>query len=312
MVSSIKKEYENMKLNFDFGEKKEPEKPVEEKKPEIVDRTPFDHFDIEAAKVHFVDFEDQLSKMNKKASELKISDDKQLEIAMQMLIQCRTIVRRAEDAKDALPAFKVAKQFKNGVDKLIRERLKKPIGLLEDIIKPKVNSYEQAQAEIKRRIAQKKADEDAKLAKEEADRLKKEAEEKHAKEVEEAAALQEDLNKQADEAKVDRVTVPIPEKPEEEESIIEPPAPVVEKTDKVKTDTGSAKVESTWICEIVDLMKVPTVYRVVDQKLLDIAVKNGAREIPGCKIYESFETKVRLAHQTKQTSLLDDEKEMKF
>ncbi len=302
-----------MEPNFNFDKKKEPEKPLEEKKPEVVDSTPFDHFDVEAAKVNFVDFEDQLSKMNKKASELKISDDKQLEIAMQMLIQCRTIVRRAEDAKDALPAFKVAKQFKNGVDKLIRERLKKPIGLLEGIIKPKVNSYEQAQAEIKRRIAQKKADEDAKLAKEEADRLKKEAEEKHKKEVEEAAALQEDLNKQADAAKVDRVTVPIPEKPEEEEPIIEPPAPVVEKTDKVKTDDGSAKVESTWICEIVEPGKVPRQYCMPDQKVLDRVVKDdGVREVAGCKIYESFETKVRLAHQTKQTSLLDDGKEMKF
>ncbi len=49
-----------MELNFNFDKKKEPEKPLEEKKPEVVDRTPFDHFDIEAAKVNFVDFEKQL------------------------------------------------------------------------------------------------------------------------------------------------------------------------------------------------------------------------------------------------------------
>ncbi len=300
-----------MELNFDF-EKKETDNKIDVKEPEVVEKTPFDHFDIEAAKVNFVDFEDQLSKMNKKASELKITDTKQLEKAMQMLVQCKTILRRADDAKNALPAFNVARQFKNGVDKFIREKLKKPIGLLEGIIKPKVSNYQQAQAELDRRIAQQKADEDARLAKEEAERAQKEADEKHEKELEEAAALQEKLNKQADDANVDRVSVPIPEKPEDEEPIIEPPAPVVEKTDKVKTGDGSAKVESVWICEIIDPMKVPTVYRVVDQKLLDIAVKNGAREIPGCKIYESFETKVRLAHQTKQTSLLDDEKEMKF
>ena len=301
-----------MELNFNF-DKKETDNKIDVKEPEVVEKTPFDHFNIEAAKVNFVDFEDQLSKMNKKASELKINDAKQLETAMQMLVQCKTILRRAEDAKNALPEFNVARQFKNGVDKFIREKLKKPIGLLEGIIRPKVSSYQQAQAEIERRIAQKKAEEDAKIAKEEAERLQKEADEKHKKEVEEAAALQEKLNKQADDANVDRVDVPIPEKPEEEEPIIDPPAPVVEKTDKVKTDDGSAKVESTWICEIVEPGKVPRQYCMPDQKVLDRVVKDdGVREVAGCKIYESFETKVRLAHQTKQTSLLDDGKEMKF
>ncbi len=301
-----------MKLNFDFGNK-ETDNKAEVKEPEVVEKTPFDHFDIEAAKVNFVDFENQLSDMRGKASELKITDDSTLETAMQMLIQCKTIVKHAEDAKNILPAFKVARQFKNGVDKFIRERLKKPVGLLEGIIRPKVNSYQQAQAEIERRIAQKKAEEDAKKAKEEAEAAQKEADEKHQQELDDAVALQEKLNKQADEAKVDRVSVPIPEKPEEIDPIIEAPAPVVEKIDKVKTSHGSAKVESVWICEIVEPIKVPTVYRVVDQKMLDIAVKNGAREIPGCKIYESFDPKVRLSHRPKQTSLLDDgEEEMKF
>ena len=137
--------------------------------------------------------------------------------------------------------------------------------------------------------------------------------EKHQKDLQEAEDLQAKLNKDADEAKVDRVDVPIPEKPEDVEPIIEPPAPVVEKIDKVKTQHGSAKVESTWICEIIDPDKVPRKWCVPDQKLLDKAVKDGNRIIAGCKIYESFETKVRLAHQTKQTSLYDDEDiEMKF
>ena len=59
--------------------------------------------------------------------------------------------------------------------------------------------------------------------------------------------------------------------------------------------------------------KIPREYCVPDYRFLKELVDDGAREIPGCKIYESFDTKVRLAHRTKQTSLLDDgEEEMKF
>ena len=71
--------------------------------------------------------------------------------------------------------------------------------------------------------------------------------------------------------------------------------PVTQKSEKVITDHGTSKVESVWKCTVVDTAAVPRNFCTPDQGLLDAAVITGVREIPGCKIEEVFDTKIRLS-----------------
>ena len=91
--------------------------------------------------------------------------------------------------------------------------------------------------------------------------------------AEEAAKLQEKLNKQA---KKDKVPAPkvIEVKPQKAETMIH-------------TQGGhSQHLRKMWVGEIEDPGKVPHEYCIPDQKLINQAVKMGAREIVGVKIYE--------------------------
>jgi hypothetical protein len=45
-------------------------------------------------------------------------------------------------------------------------------------------------------------------------------------------------------------------------------------------------VSKVWKWELVDPMQVPTEYWSIDPAKLDAAVKAGAREIPGVRVYE--------------------------
>lgn len=60
----------------------------------------------------------------------------------------------------------------------------------------------------------------------------------------------------------------------------------VEAPRTVATQSGELRTRKTWKMEIVDPDAVPAEYQSPDEKKIKEAIKNGKREIPGCKIWE--------------------------
>uniref|UniRef100_A0A6M3JV58 Uncharacterized protein n=1 Tax=viral metagenome TaxID=1070528 RepID=A0A6M3JV58_9ZZZZ len=274
---------------------------------EIVDDTPFDQFDL--AKIQtvgsFLAIKEKLGIMREKAKQLVVKDEASNTLAMEMRVQIKALLKSIDDAKDAYPPYKTASEFKNGADRFLREQYRKPLEEIDTkLVAPKINSYQKAQAEINRRIAAKKAEEDAKIAREEAEKKATEEKERQEKERQDAIALQAKLNLEADESGVERVSVHIPEVTVSDILPSMPETPVTPKTEKVITDHGSSKIESSWICIIIDANQVPRNFCVPDQKLLNAAIDAGVREIPGCKIEEIFESKVRLSRKRVQNDIV--------
>jgi len=267
--------------------------------PELVNQTPFDRderFSLIKAESSFVEIKNTLLSMHKNAQTIDVKDPISNNTAMEMLVQCKALVKMADKIKNNIPAYNAAAEFKSGVDTFVREQLRKPIEKIESLINPKVSSYQRAQAELQRRIAQKQAEEEAKRIAEEVKKAEAEAKRIYEQKLKDAEELQKRLNKEADKAGVERVHVETPEFIEPEVSIAPSlVTPIVKQTEKVTTDQGKATVTSKWVCVVIDSDKVPREYCMPDQKALDNAVESGIREISGCKIEEKFEAKVRMS-----------------
>lgn len=304
-----------MKLNFDFGSNTVNRKSqniisliqgdkIDSSRitTEVVQQTPFDQderFSLIKAELSFVDIKDKLVLMRKNAVDIDVKDAISNKTAMEMLVQCKALIKKADKAKQGIPAYSAAAKFKSGVDTFIREQLKKPIEKIERLINPKIGSYQKGQAELQRRIAQKAAQEEAKRVAEMAKKAEEIAQKEHEQKMKDAEELQKQLNEEADKAGVDRVQVDVPEF--EASEIIAPSeiAPIVKQTEKVITTQGTNTIKSKWVCIVEDADKVPREYCQPDQKALDIAVENGIRSINGCKIEEIFEAKVRMSSSRK-------------
>jgi len=293
-----------MSLNFDFGDDNigKPDtanrKGRNETNAQVVNQTPFDQderFSLVKAELSFVAIKNKLADMDKKAKALEVKDDNTNATAMEMLVQCRALIKATNKAKTGIPAYSAAAKFKSGVDTFIRDQLRKPIEKIERLINPKVGSYQKAQAELRRRIEQKKADEERERIAKETKEAEEKAEKAHAKKLKEDAELQERLNKEADDAGVERVKVDTPELVVPETIIPSTVTPIIKKTEKISTKQGTSVIKARWICKVNEPDKVPREHCVPDQKSLDVAVEAGAREIPGCYIYEKFEAKVRIS-----------------
>jgi hypothetical protein len=95
-----------------------------------------------------------------------------------------------------------------------------------------------------------------------------------------AEKVQEQVNKEAKAAGVEAPTVPAPVIPE---------APTI-----TRTETGTTAYQiKTWKCYVQSPDLVPREYCVPDGRLLNQAVKQGIREIPGCSIVEENSTRFR-------------------
>lgn len=128
-----------------------------------------------------------------------------------------------------------------------------PLADVERILKTKISSY-QTRIELERR----KAEEAARIA---------------------AIELQKKID-----AEAAANNVPAPQ-------VVAPVLPDVPKV--TRTETGSASQVKTWTFDVVDPQAVPREYLIVDDRLIRQAVKNGIREIPGVKVYEKTETRIR-------------------
>lgn len=101
------------------------------------------------------------------------------------------------------------------------------------------------------------------------------------KKAQEATAkLQAKIDKEAEKKGIEPIQVQAP---------IVPPQPT-----KMRTETGTTSYEvKSWVGEIINPAEVPRPYCEPSQKLVNQAVKEGCREIPGVKIYEKTEIRYR-------------------
>jgi len=288
-----------MDLNFDFSNLDKEKKPTD---PEVVETTPFDHFDLEKVEKEdsFVIIKQKIDIMESKAIELRVIDDSTFRTAMEMMVQLKALDKMADDFKKTHSIFKKIAEFKNGFDKLIRENIKQRTSKINDNLAPKIGFFQKTQAELERRKAAALAEEAAKKAREEAATAEKERKDQEETNRQAAIDLQAKLNLEADEAGVERVSVPIPEVSNEPIIPIIPEIPVTQKSEKVVADHGTAKIESVWIVTIVNPEMVGRNYCDPSQKKLDAAVAAGVREIAGCIIEESFDPKIRLSRKKKE------------
>jgi hypothetical protein len=60
-----------------------------------------------------------------------------------------------------------------------------------------------------------------------------------------------------------------------------------------RTESGSASIRKVWAWELENFSELPDEYKKVDEVALNKAVKSGARNIPGVKIFQKSETVIR-------------------
>lgn len=71
-------------------------------------------------------------------------------------------------------------------------------------------------------------------------------------------------------------------------------APIVRETARVTSFSGVKATASTkWKGEVVEIDKLPRQYMMANQAAIDAAIKGGARDIPGVRIYEDVRTAIR-------------------
>lgn len=67
----------------------------------------------------------------------------------------------------------------------------------------------------------------------------------------------------------------------------------METAKQVKSDDATASTRTVWKFEVLDENKVPVEFKIVDERKIREAVKNGAREIDGVRIYEDVQISIR-------------------
>uniref|UniRef100_A0A6H1ZVD9 Uncharacterized protein n=1 Tax=viral metagenome TaxID=1070528 RepID=A0A6H1ZVD9_9ZZZZ len=279
--------------------------------PEIVDEgagsiSIENQLTVERAKPDFLVIKREMDAMVSQARSIKVVDEESNLKANEMLIQLRVIARNIETAKTTNILYSTAARFKNEFDKWLRETFANPLKAMETAIKPKVNAYVNQQRELARRIAAKKAAEEAERLRKEQAKLQEQERQRQQKEREDALALKQKLDAEAQAAGVEAVNVEIPEVEEAPDvSHLLVVTPEIEKTpEKVKIDgAGTSSVKMVWNFRIIDQSKIPPEYCLPDEKKITAAIRiMNVREIPGIEIYEEADTNVRLSRKSSMST----------
>ena len=198
---------------------------------------------IEKVKIKVAEFEKALKQLEAQAEAFEVKDD----ATMKQIVELGT--------KSAKLVKKLTADRKKRIEK-------------EDAWVNTVNALYRPLTAVGKRIkdlcAKKFATYDHRVKLEEAKR-KKLAEEAHAK-------LQADLDKEADQAGVERV---------EAAPIVVPETPKV-----TRVETGSGSIRMRWTWEEQDINLVPREYLMLDASKITKQVNAGVRQIPGIKIFE--------------------------
>jgi len=286
---------------------------------EVVTSTPFDS-KMELVKVinSFENVEKQIVAMRFEVRDLKIIDATSFNNAGERLIQCRQITKLVEQHKKQSISYSEAKNLVDNVNKFIRTNFTPAIKEIEDVIQYKIRDYKKAEAEIQKRIAEKRAKEEQELRRKLIEEEKEKERRRLEKERADAIERQKILDEQAKKAGVDTVKIDIPEIPDEikiDESaiIVEPVIDTSNIDKKVKIDGGTSQMKTKWEVEIIDADKIERQYCEPSMKLLKKAVDAGVKNIAGCNIFEDSKMNVRVSnknieHAFEKTHL----KELKF
>lgn len=258
---------------------------------DVVQAGPYDLAPVRAALEPYLE---QIDTMAAQAQAVAITDEDSQSRAVEMAGQVKRLGKAIEAARVQFVAAPndYVKQV-NGLGKGILAKLEN----IERGLKAKMNEYafrveqERRKAEAAARQAaieaQRKIDEEARLAREAAE---KEAAEARARAEEAAKAGDSDAARLAEIAKAEEAKAQVVA----EMPVVQVEAPVIPKASgPVRTAAGTASVRKRWEFGITDPTAIPREYLVVDEKKLREAIKAGVRSIPGVNIFETSDIAIR-------------------
>jgi len=244
-----------------------------------------------SVKPQFAQYVAATEKMALDAAAININNEDGLKFAVALGGEAKKIVKAIESRKKDVTADASAYvKSVNGFCKIFTDKL----GLIETTLKQKITAY-QIKVELERRKQEEAA---RKAAAELQAKLDAEAAEANRKAKEEAArkAEEEARAKKASEAEIAAAKKAAEDEAAKHE-IAAPQLPdmVIPKQETVtRTETGTSSYQvKTWKCYVQSPDLVPREYCVPDGRLLNQAVKQGIREIPGCSIVEENSTRFR-------------------
>jgi hypothetical protein len=174
------------------------------------------------------------------------------------------------EATDILSWVSNAKKQVEDKRKFLVKPLNDHVKAINEMFKGYMAPLEQADGVLRKKVL---------IYRQEQERIRREEEERLRKEAE---AEQKRLEKQA---KKEGAAPPPPPPP------VAPSMPEQAKT--VHSGMGSVSTKMVWDFEIVDEVKVPRNFMIVNEKAIRAAVKAGVRNIPGVKVYQKEELAVR-------------------
>lgn len=244
-----------------------------------------------SVKPQFAQYVAATEKMALDAAAININNEDGLKFAVALGGEAKKIVKAIESRKKDVTAdaSEYVKSV-NGFCKIFTDKL----SLVETTLKQKITAY-QTKVELDRRKQEEAA---RKAAAELQAKLDAEAAEANRKAKEEAArkAEEEARAKNASEAEIAAAKKAAEDEAAKHE-ITAPQLPdmVIPKQETVtRTETGTSSYQvKTWKCYVQSPDLVPREYCVPDGRLLNQAVKQGIREIPGCSIVEENSTRFR-------------------
>lgn len=273
---------------LDFNVANKPAAEPEVVKNEIARRDPLDPQPF----VHDLKkYADAVAEIKKRALDHKVTDDASNITAVEMGSQAKKLQKKINDKK-----LSITKPYRDLVAKI--NATVKPfdddLKGIESNLKSKISHYQREQCELARRIAEKKAKEEAEERRKalEAERAAERA--RQEKERQEALQRQRELEEKAKAENVEPVKVEIPEvDPELDKPVEVTPHISYVPSGPTRTAEGTSSVINRWKHRIVDAAAVPREYLMVDEKKIAQAVKDGIRNIAGVEIYEDSEVRFR-------------------
>ncbi len=211
-------------------------------------------------------------------------------------------------ATDMLVAIKRQLSGSEAARKALVQPLNDHVGMINTTIKDARKPLEAAEEKLKRRVAAFRQQQERERQ-EEIARLQAEEEARQRAEEERQAALRAEQQRIADEqaaaeaagdvAEQERLREAEENRRRAEEMLqrdqhapteLEVPAA---RPSTIQTAAGRATIRKRWVHELVDEMRVPREYLMVDDRLVRAAIGDGVREIPGIRIFPEDDVAVR-------------------
>lgn len=256
--------------------------------------TPYNPYDLAPVRAALEPYLEQIDDMAAQAQAVNITDEASQTKAVEMAGQVKQLSKKIETARVnfVTPPNDYVKQV-NGLGKGILAKLE----AIEKGLKRKMADYAQFVEQERRKAevaaqqaaieAQRKIDEENRLAREAAD---KEAADAKARADEAAKAGSADAASLAEIAKAEEAKA---------QAVASMPTVQVEmpiipySSGPVRTAAGTASTKQVWKFDVADAQAVPREYLMVDEKKIREAVKAGVRSIPGVNVYETSEVAIR-------------------